>query len=96
MVTEIALLNIKKGSSKEFEDAFAIAQNIIASMRGYISHQLQKCLEDDHKYLLIVEWETEENHEQGFRKSEAYKEWKNLLHHFYDPFPVVEHYKKIY
>ena len=63
MVTEIALLNIKKGSSKEFEDAFAIAQNIIASMRGYISHQLQKCLEDDHKYLLIVEWETEENHE---------------------------------
>jgi heme-degrading monooxygenase HmoA len=63
VVTEIALLNNNKGSSKEFEDAFAIAQNIIASMRGYISHQLQKCLEDDHKYLLIVEWETEENHE---------------------------------
>ena len=96
MVTEIALLNIKKGSSKEFEDAFAIAQNIIPPMKGYISHQLQKCLKDDHKYLLIVEWETVEDHEQGFRKNEAYKEWKNLLHHFYDPFPVVEHYKKIY
>ena len=65
-------------------------------MKGYISHQLQKCLKDDHKYLLIVEWETVEDHEQGFRKNEAYKEWKNLLHHFYDPFPVVEHYKKIY
>ena len=96
MVTEIALLNIKKGSSKEFEHAFATAQNIIASMKGYISHQLQKCIEDDHKYLLVVEWETIEDHEQGFRKSEAYKEWKKLLHHFYDPFPVVEHYSKIY
>ncbi len=96
MITEIALLNIKQGSTEAFENAFAIAQNIIASMKGYVSHQLQKCLEDDHKYLLIVEWETVEDHEQGFRKSEAYKEWKNLLHHFYDPFRVVEHYKKIY
>ena len=52
MVTEIALLNIKQGLSKEFENAFATAQSIIASMKGYISHQLQKCIEDDHKYLL--------------------------------------------
>jgi len=63
VVTEIALLNIKQGSTEAFENAFATAQNIIASIKGYISHQLQKCLEDDHKYLLIVEWETEENHE---------------------------------
>lgn len=96
MVTEIALLNIKQGSSKEFENAFSIAQNIIASMSGYISHQLQKCIEDDHKYLLVVEWETIEDHETGFRKSEQYKEWKKLLHHFYDPFPTVEHYTKIF
>jgi heme-degrading monooxygenase HmoA len=96
VVTEIALLNLKQGSSKEFEDAFAIAQNIIASMKGYINHELQKCLEDDHKYLLVVEWETIEDHETGFRKSERYKEWKKLLHHFYEPFPTVEHYKKIY
>jgi heme-degrading monooxygenase HmoA len=96
MVTEVALLNIKQGSTKAFENAFATAQNIIASMKGYISHQLQKCLEDDHKYLLIVEWETLEDHENGFRKSGQYKEWKRLLHHFYDPFPTVEHFKKIF
>jgi heme-degrading monooxygenase HmoA len=96
LITEIALLNIRKGSSEQFENTFATAQNIIASMKGYVSHQLQKCLEDDHKYLLVVEWETAEDHEIGFRKSEAYKEWKKLLHHFYDPFPIVEHYKKIY
>ncbi len=63
-------------------------------MKGYIGHELQKCIEKENKYILIVRWNTIEDHTEGFRKSEAYKEWKRLLHHFYDPFPVVEHYKK--
>ena len=96
MITEIALLNIKAGNRQAFENAFAAAQKIISSCNGYIKHELQQCMENDHKYLLQVEWNTLEDHTEGFRKSEAYKEWKYLLHHFYDPFPAVEHYKKIY
>lgn len=96
MVTEIALLNIRKGSSEAFENVFATAQKIIVSAQGYISHQLQKCIEEEHKYLLIVEWATIEDHETCFRKSAAYQEWKKLLHHFYDPFPTVQHYIKIF
>jgi heme-degrading monooxygenase HmoA len=42
--------------------------------------------------LLLVEWETLEAHTQGFRQSDRYAEWKQKLHHFYDPFPLVEHY----
>lgn len=34
-------------------------------------------------------------HEEGFRKSAAYLDWKRLLHHFYDPFPTVLHYERI-
>ena len=85
MITEIALLTIRKGQSAAFEEAFIDAQPIIEAARGYIQHELQQCIEDDHKYLLIVEWETLEDHETGFRKSEAYKAWKALLHHFYTP-----------
>lgn len=96
MITEIALLNIRPGESKAFEHAFEKAQKIIASMQGYIQHELQKCLKEEDKYLLIVRWENVEDHTEGFRKSDEYKEWKKLLHHFYDPFPAVEHYKKIY
>lgn len=40
-----------------------------------------------------MKWETIEDHEIGFRKSEEYQKWKKLLHHFYEPFPTVEHYK---
>jgi heme-degrading monooxygenase HmoA len=96
MITEIALLNIQPGESAAFEVAFGEAQKIISSAHGYIEHELQKCLEEENKYLLIVRWQTLEDHTEGFRKSEAYKEWKKLLHHFYNPFPVVEHYKRIY
>ncbi len=96
MVTEIALLNIQPGDSAAFEAAFGKAQKIISSMHGYVEHELQKCLEDENKYLLVVRWQTLEDHTEGFRNSSEYQEWKKLLHHFYDPFPVVEHYTKIY
>jgi heme-degrading monooxygenase HmoA len=92
VVLEVAVLNIKSGQTEAFETAFAEAQHIISSMNGYVSHQLKKCLENDHQYLLLVEWETLEDHTVGFRTSQEYQRWKALLHHFYDPFPTVEHY----
>lgn len=95
MITETAVLNIATEKAESFEVAFSEAQKIISSMRGYIGHELLKCLEVDNKYLLIVRWETLEDHTIGFRQSEQYKDWKKLLHHFYNPFPIVEHFFKI-
>ena len=65
-------------------------------MEGYIHHELKRCLEDSHKYVLLVKWETLEDHTIGFRGSAEYQEWKELSHHFYDPFPVVEHFEDVY
>ena len=96
MITEIVLLYTREKESDLFEKAFREAQKIIARMKGYLGHELQKCVEKENKYVLIVRWNTIEDHMEGFRNSDEYKEWKGLLHHFYDPFPVVEHFKKIY
>ncbi|WP_024769954.1 antibiotic biosynthesis monooxygenase family protein [Aquimarina macrocephali] len=95
MILEQAILYIKSGESEAFEQAFNEAQKIISAMKGYIRHDVLKCIEENDKYVLLVEWETIEDHETGFRKSEEYKEWKKLLHHFYDPFPMVQHYASI-
>ncbi len=92
MIVEQAVLYIKENQSMAFEKAFKEAQKIIASMKGYIGHKVLKCIEEKDKYLLLVEWENLDDHEVGFRKSNEYQEWKKLLHHFYDPFPVVQHY----
>ena len=95
MILETAILNIKSGMSNEFEIAFREAAEIISSMPGYISHDLQKCLEVSDRYLLLVYWQTLEDHTIGFRQSEQYQTWKQLLHHFYTPFPTVEHYYSV-
>jgi heme-degrading monooxygenase HmoA len=92
MILEIAQLQIRPGQAAAFEAAFAQAQPIIASMKGYCGHELQRCVEHDHQYMLLVRWETLEDHTVGFRQSEQYQQWRVLLHHFYDPFPTVLHY----
>jgi len=96
MILEVAILDIKPKQEQAFETAFAEAQLIISSIQGYISHQLQKSIENPNRYIQLVNWETLEDHTVGFRESAAYQEWRSLLHHFYDPFPTVEHYKQIF
>ncbi len=96
MILEVAVLDVKPGQESQFEEAFAKAQKIISSMEGFISCQLQKCIERKNRYLLLVNWETLEDHIVGFRESKEYQEWRNLLHHFYEPFPEVEHYQSVF
>ncbi len=95
MILEVAVLDIKPGQEQEFEAAFVQAQQIISSMSGYESHQLQRSLEKSSRYLLLVYWSTLEAHTIGFRGAPEYRKWKDLLHHFYEPFPEVEHYAKV-
>ncbi len=89
------MLQIRPGQTEAFEAAFARAQGIISGMTGHVRHELQQCVEDDHKYVLLVWWATLEDHTVGFRGSAGYQEWRALLHHFYDPFPTVEHFRQV-
>ena len=96
MILEQATLNIKAGSESAFEAAFDRARTIIASMKGFSGLELQRCLEVRNRYLLLVRWDNLEDHTVGFRGSPQYQEWRKLLHHFYDPFPTVEHYEPVF
>ena len=95
MILEVAILNVKGGQEKQFEIDFAIAGQFISSIKGYVKHSLRKCVEQQNKYILLVDWENLEDHTIGFRQSAEYLEWKNILHHYYDPFPTVEHYETV-
>lgn len=95
MILEAVMLQVKEGFEKDYEQAFREASTIISSMKGYKSHELQRCMEVKGKYLLLVKWETLEDHTIGFRQSQEYLEWKTQLHHFYSPFPVVEHFENV-
>ena len=95
MVLEAAVLDVRAEQEPAFEAAFTRAQSIIAASRGYIAHELHRCVERPNRYLLLVRWQTLADHTEGFRGSAAYQEWKRLLHHFYDPFPTVEHFNLV-
>ncbi len=95
MILEVATLDVRLGQEADFEGAFHEAALIIASMPGYVSHELQRCVEKRNRYLLLVNWRALEDHTVGFRGSVEYQRWKALLHHFYDPFPVVEHFERV-
>ncbi|MBH0120250.1 antibiotic biosynthesis monooxygenase [Rhodococcus sp. HM1] len=95
MILEHAPLQVKPGMSTEFEAAFAQARQIIARMPGFRRLSLSRCIERPDAYLLLVEWDTLEDHTEGFRGSADYQQWRRLLHHFYDPFPTVEHYEQV-
>jgi heme-degrading monooxygenase HmoA len=92
MILEVAILNVRDGTGDAFESAFREASAIIVSMPGYHSHDLRRCFEAPGRYLLLVHWQRLEDHTVGFRQSVEYQRWRALLHHFYDPFPTVEHY----
>ena len=65
MILEVAVLNVRPGQEKAFEQAMAKARPLIAASPGFGSIEVRRCVEVGSRYL---------------------------LHHFYDPFPVVEHY----
>ena len=96
MILESAVLDVKADQTREFEAAFRQAERIISASPGYLSHELKRCVEKPNRYLLLVRWRTLKDHTEGFRQSAPYQEWKRLLHHFYDPFPTVEHYEPVF
>ncbi|AUI53371.1 antibiotic biosynthesis monooxygenase family protein [Arthrobacter crystallopoietes] len=95
MITEHALLPVRPGQEGAFEAAFREASAIISAMPGFGGLSLSRSIEEGSKYLLLVEWDRLEDHTEGFRGSAEYQQWKKLLHHFYEPFPTVEHYSKV-
>jgi heme-degrading monooxygenase HmoA len=96
MILEAVILNVIPSQTEAFETNFRLASEFITKAKGYITHELQKCMEVENKYLLLIKWETLEDHTIGFRNSAEYLEWKKLLHYFYDPHPIVEHFTKVY
>ena len=95
MVLEHALLPAVPGREADFEAAFAEARSLIAASPGFRRLSMSRCLERPGTHLLLVEWARLEDHTDGFRGSTEYQQWRRLLHHFYDPFPTVEHYRPI-
>ncbi|MBA2876816.1 heme-degrading monooxygenase HmoA [Anoxybacillus caldiproteolyticus] len=54
MILEAVMLQVREGMEEEYEKTFKKASSIISKMKGYIHHELQRCIEQKGKYLLLI------------------------------------------
>jgi heme-degrading monooxygenase HmoA len=94
-ILEHVILPVRPGRESEFEAAFDEARPIVAGMPGFRTLTLSRGIEHPNQYLLLIEWDSVDAHEIGFRGSQQYHEWRALLHHFYEPFPTVTHFAPV-
>ncbi len=95
MVLERAQFPITPGREEEFEQAFEQAKLVLARSQGFVSATLLRGVESPSTYLLLVDWETLEDHTEGFRNSPAFGEWRGLIGHLFDGAPDVEHFVQV-
>lgn len=95
MILEVAILKIKPGENSKFEAVFPKAEAIISSIPGYISHELQRCVETRGKYHFLIRWENIDAHMINFRQSPKFQEFRGLLGGFFAEPPVTEHFERV-
>lgn len=91
MITEIAQIEIKPGSEKDFETAAGQAQGIFRRQKGWRSFELHRSIEKPSRYRLHIKWDTLENHMVDFRESADFQEWRGLVGSYFAAPPEVEH-----
>lgn len=91
-VLEHALLQVRPGQEQAFETAWAQARPLIAASPGFVGLELRPADQSPGLYLLLVRWDSIADHRDGFRQSDRYRRWSDLLHRFYDPMPSVNYF----
>ena len=92
MITEIAQIDVKPGTEKDFEAAVAKARPLFLRAKGGKGFELHKSIKKPQRYRLMAQWETLENHTVDFRNSSAFGEWRAIVGPFFAKPPVVEHF----
>src|SRR6266550_6223965 len=91
MITEIAQIDVKPGTEKDFEAGVAKARALFLRAKGGKGFELHKSIEKPQRYRLMAKWETLENHTVDFRGSEDFTAWRALVGQYFAAPPEVEH-----
>ena len=91
MITELADIHIKPGTDADFLAAVAQAAPLFQRARGCTAMRVEKRIEEPDNYVLIVAWNTLEDHEVHFRQSDDFQEWRRLAGGYFARAPQVTH-----
>jgi heme-degrading monooxygenase HmoA len=92
MVLEIAQFEITPGAEEAFAAAYAEGRALLAQTPGFRGARMTRGVESPSRFVLLVEWDSVEAHEVGFRGSDRFGAWRALIGPHFAAQPVVEHY----
>jgi heme-degrading monooxygenase HmoA len=93
MILEIAEVYVQPGTGADFEKAVSQGQHLVMQTPGYINHELQRSIEDPTRYMLLIHWESVAAHEEGFRQSDRFPQWREYIGPFFAKPPFVQHFE---
>ncbi len=92
MILEHADIRIDPANAAAFEEAILRGVNtVIATAKGFRGFKVNRSQESAGRYILMIYWDTLEDHTVGFRQSPAFAEWRGIVGPFFLQPPVVEH-----
>jgi heme-degrading monooxygenase HmoA len=95
MVLEIGELQITPGAEEDFEMAYRGVRDVLASTPGCRSVRMTHCIESPRRYVLLVEWDSVQAHEQNFRASDRFTAWRAAIGPFFAHAPSIEHFEDV-
>jgi heme-degrading monooxygenase HmoA len=95
MVLEVALIDVVPGTEDEFAAAYAKGHPVVAGTPGCRSVRMTRGIESPSRFVLLIEWDSVEAHEQNFRATERFTTWRSLIGQYFDGAPVVEHFTDV-
>src|SRR6186713_2187142 len=96
MILEIADIRVKAESASEFTAAIKRgAETVIANAKGFAGYKVNHSIESPDRFVLMIYWQTLEDHTVGFRQSPAFQEWRAIVGPFFAQPPFVEHFELV-
>ncbi|GAB3654033.1 antibiotic biosynthesis monooxygenase family protein [Glycomyces tarimensis] len=92
MVLEVAEINVIPGQEAAFAEAYRAAREFVAVSPGLRSMRMTQGVESPSRFVLLIEWDSVEAHEQGFRETDRFGKWREAIGPYFAKAPVVEHF----
>ena len=93
MILELADIRIHPGKQAEFDAAIVRGVETVPSKaKGFRGYTVNKGVESPERYLLMIFWDTLENHTVDFRQSPTFQDWRAIVGPYFAAPPAVEHY----
>ena|ERR1700759_3006092 len=95
MVLEVADIAVSPGSGADFAAAYRTVRDLVAGTPGCRSVRMTQGIESPDRFVLLVEWDSVEAHEQNFRASDRFGQWRGALGPYFARPPHVEHFADV-